>query len=468
MEFGATEPRHNAITQKSHHTMGRTAISSLQAAGSLSTTPSVQTQFFSNNTTTNYPATRTYSCRPIDSRQEEESQTAIIMSSFPASPDVVTMVACNECGHQVPKGNLAIHQAHACGGRARRPSPRTTQEEDGHGVRQRRRATPSALQESAPAPREMTLVMPNKNTNKSLIWSMTTTKERGSTSRGTASVYESVVLSSLYSAQSQYRILVWRLSVRQESQSYPRCHTTRTTPSSTTTHKHHPLPVPLLEAVPCWEESWEPREPPCVGIRGWGVLWKEPSVVPWVEPSWVVPLLPNNNNSTRTISSKKYFHTNATTFEYTSPTQPQWKPCHHDNLCTQRQSHATTTVAAGDPILAFLMANGMQPPHQHGGMNIDNMTYEQLLERFGDGSSEHRGADEQVISSLPVSQVTHNASSSSAANEDYNKCSICLEQFQTGDQRKTLPCLHGFHDACVDKWLRTNASCPICKHVVSL
>lgn len=95
--------------------------------------------------------------------------------------------------------------------------------------------------------------------------------------------------------------------------------------------------------------------------------------------------------------------------------------------------------------------------------DIDRMNYEQLLEMFGDGS-EYRGADEQVVQSLPTAIVTDPTQLPS----DHAQCMICLETFQGGQQRKTLPCLHGFHTECVDKWLRTNATCPICKFDVRL
>lgn len=94
-------------------------------------------------------------------------------------------------------------------------------------------------------------------------------------------------------------------------------------------------------------------------------------------------------------------------------------------------------------------------------MNIDAMNYEQLLQTFGDGT-ENRGADERDIRCLPVSTVTD----ASNLPNDHSDCMICLESFKVGDERKTLPCLHGFHSSCVDKWLRTSASCPVCKHSI--
>lgn len=42
-------------------------------------------------------------------------------------------------------------------------------------------------------------------------------------------------------------------------------------------------------------------------------------------------------------------------------------------------------------------------------------------------------------------------------------CIICLDAYVEGDIRKILPCLHGFHQNCVDSWLHRNNSCPVCR-----
>jgi len=45
-------------------------------------------------------------------------------------------------------------------------------------------------------------------------------------------------------------------------------------------------------------------------------------------------------------------------------------------------------------------------------------------------------------------------------------CTVCLEDIVPGDTVRTLPCLHRFHTACIDRWLALHNSCPICKTAI--
>ena len=53
------------------------------------------------------------------------------------------------------------------------------------------------------------------------------------------------------------------------------------------------------------------------------------------------------------------------------------------------------------------------------------------------------------------------------------ECAVCLGEFQVLERVKQLPCLHVFHETCIDRWLlesmpsRSAAfnSCPLCKRV---
>ncbi|CAN7129758.1 unnamed protein product [Brassica rapa subsp. narinosa] len=42
-------------------------------------------------------------------------------------------------------------------------------------------------------------------------------------------------------------------------------------------------------------------------------------------------------------------------------------------------------------------------------------------------------------------------------------CCICLSSYEDGTELVTLPCNHHFHSTCIEKWLKMNATCPLCK-----
>ncbi|GLT73035.1 hypothetical protein SLA2020_449220 [Shorea laevis] len=44
-----------------------------------------------------------------------------------------------------------------------------------------------------------------------------------------------------------------------------------------------------------------------------------------------------------------------------------------------------------------------------------------------------------------------------------SECCICLSRYVDGVELCTLPCNHNFHCVCISRWLRINASCPLCK-----
>jgi len=48
-------------------------------------------------------------------------------------------------------------------------------------------------------------------------------------------------------------------------------------------------------------------------------------------------------------------------------------------------------------------------------------------------------------------------------------CPICLAEFAEGEKVRVLPkCNHGFHLECIDKWLVSHSSCPMCRHSLNL
>ncbi len=44
------------------------------------------------------------------------------------------------------------------------------------------------------------------------------------------------------------------------------------------------------------------------------------------------------------------------------------------------------------------------------------------------------------------------------------ECSICQQVYKEKEYARELKCKHVYHKKCIDKWLKKNPSCPICRH----
>ncbi|GAU15827.1 hypothetical protein TSUD_236430 [Trifolium subterraneum] len=50
------------------------------------------------------------------------------------------------------------------------------------------------------------------------------------------------------------------------------------------------------------------------------------------------------------------------------------------------------------------------------------------------------------------------------SDDEGGTCAVCLGDFEEGEELKTMPeCLHSFHVPCIDLWLNSHSSCPICR-----
>ena len=108
-------------------------------------------------------------------------------------------------------------------------------------------------------------------------------------------------------------------------------------------------------------------------------------------------------------------------------------------------------------IMQMLMAAAAQ----QGAANPENLSYEELLQRFGVGT-DNRGAQEATIDALPLTTVKN--VEEDLPHENERTCGICLEDFAVGEEIRKLPrCKHVLHKACGDEWFRRVANCPICK-----
>lgn len=96
------------------------------------------------------------------------------------------------------------------------------------------------------------------------------------------------------------------------------------------------------------------------------------------------------------------------------------------------------------------------------------------VQRNGGQGRERRG-DKKVIAALPTREWVprpsapplESAGDQAQESAEAPSCMVCLEEYKSGDIVKTLPCLHYFHSACIDKWLRRNGKCPECRVPIS-
>ncbi|XP_022640351.1 probable E3 ubiquitin-protein ligase HIP1 isoform X3 [Vigna radiata var. radiata] len=107
-----------------------------------------------------------------------------------------------------------------------------------------------------------------------------------------------------------------------------------------------------------------------------------------------------------------------------------------------------------------LYGRNMIDQHRDMRMDIDNMSYEELLalgERIGHVST---GLSEDLISKY----LTETIYCSSEPSQEEEACAICLEEYKNVDDVGTLKaCGHDYHVSCIRKWLSMKKVCPICK-----
>eukprot|EP00270_Netrium_digitus_P002275 TRINITY_DN1255_c0_g1_i1.p1 TRINITY_DN1255_c0_g1~~TRINITY_DN1255_c0_g1_i1.p1 ORF type:complete len:500 (-),score=110.97 TRINITY_DN1255_c0_g1_i1:180-1679(-) len=92
------------------------------------------------------------------------------------------------------------------------------------------------------------------------------------------------------------------------------------------------------------------------------------------------------------------------------------------------------------------------------------------------GSTRTRNVLERVPTGAPASPSSPSLSPSSSSpttaaateadhplDDDDNECCICLMTYEEGALLRKLPCRHHFHTSCIDRWLKTKPTCPLCK-----
>ncbi|KAK1617535.1 hypothetical protein QYE76_023052 [Lolium multiflorum] len=85
----------------------------------------------------------------------------------------------------------------------------------------------------------------------------------------------------------------------------------------------------------------------------------------------------------------------------------------------------------------------------------------------GVAAARHKGVDPELLRSLPITVYRAAVPKGSTAEDVSVECAVCLSELEDGEEARFLPrCGHGFHAQCVDTWLASHSTCPLCRVTV--
>ncbi len=93
--------------------------------------------------------------------------------------------------------------------------------------------------------------------------------------------------------------------------------------------------------------------------------------------------------------------------------------------------------------------NGTSSPEREASVNIEVICENVFLER-----------KKQNLSHMFSG---HKESYKKIKKDSDEICPICLDTFKENLYTRTLICKHIYHKKCIDKWLKTMQTCPVCR-----
>ncbi|KFK41641.1 hypothetical protein AALP_AA2G154100 [Arabis alpina] len=82
--------------------------------------------------------------------------------------------------------------------------------------------------------------------------------------------------------------------------------------------------------------------------------------------------------------------------------------------------------------------------------------------RSGINRQAARGLDASVIETFPT--FRYSTVKTLRIGKEALECPVCLNEFEDDETLRLIPkCCHVFHPACIDAWLRSHATCPLCR-----
>ena len=107
------------------------------------------------------------------------------------------------------------------------------------------------------------------------------------------------------------------------------------------------------------------------------------------------------------------------------------------------------------------ITNIMESLFGNSGTNLSSDTFRIHIH---DPSVENQSSQPETNNGINLSTLLLSTTITTNAIDSNELCTICHTAFREGDIQRTINnCSHTFHMHCIDRWLTTTQTCPICR-----
>ncbi|XP_010536808.1 PREDICTED: E3 ubiquitin-protein ligase RING1-like [Tarenaya hassleriana] len=107
-------------------------------------------------------------------------------------------------------------------------------------------------------------------------------------------------------------------------------------------------------------------------------------------------------------------------------------------------------------ISPFDQNRNQSPPLTSLGDYFTGPGLDLLLQHLSENDPNRQGtppAGKEAVEALPNVKISEPL-----------QCSVCLDDFEKGEEAKEMPCKHKYHSRCILPWLELHSSCPVCRY----
>ncbi|KAL7618947.1 E3 ubiquitin-protein ligase SIRP1 [Lactuca sativa] len=130
-----------------------------------------------------------------------------------------------------------------------------------------------------------------------------------------------------------------------------------------------------------------------------------------------------------------------------------------ENNTSQERDHDRERVILINPFNQTIVVQGSGGgTHPIGSLGdyFSGPGLDELLQHLSEIDPNRHGtrpAQKQAVEAMPTVKIDENSV----------QCSVCLDDFEVGNEAKEMPCKHKFHSKCILPWLELHSSCPVCR-----